>query len=68
MIVRDVLKHPELLDNFDWFNDGKDTIQWLHGFRSHVIGSQAERAFVLATIMEEQLRQYFAQQAERRPR
>lgn len=25
MIVREILKHPELIDFFDWFNDYKDT-------------------------------------------
>lgn len=29
MIVRAVLDNPELLLNFDWFNDGRDTIGWL---------------------------------------
>lgn len=31
MIVRDVLSNPELLNNFDWFNDTDDTINWLLG-------------------------------------
>jgi len=30
MIVRAVVEQPELLDRFDWFNDGKDTIAWLN--------------------------------------
>jgi hypothetical protein len=29
MIVRAVLQNPELIEHFDWFNDGKDTINWL---------------------------------------
>ena len=29
MIVREVLTNLSLLDNFDWFNDGQDTINWL---------------------------------------
>ena len=29
MIVRAVLKNPELIDKLDFFNDGKDTVQWL---------------------------------------
>jgi len=32
MIVREVLRNQTLLDNFDWFNDGDDTIRWLRGF------------------------------------
>jgi len=28
MIVREIKEHPELLDNFDWFNDYKDTRSW----------------------------------------
>lgn len=29
MIVREVLTKPELVQNFDWFNDGKDTMLFL---------------------------------------
>jgi len=29
MIVRAVLTHPELIERFDWFNDGQNTINWL---------------------------------------
>ena len=28
MIVREIKTHPELLENFDWFNDYKDTKRW----------------------------------------
>lgn len=31
MIVREVLQAPQILDRFDWFNDGQDTINWLKG-------------------------------------
>lgn len=31
MIVREILENPSLIDNFDWFNDGKDTIHFLKG-------------------------------------
>jgi hypothetical protein len=29
MIVREILKQPELIKQFDFFNDAKDTINWL---------------------------------------
>jgi hypothetical protein len=29
MIVREVLANPALLNNFDYFNDAKDTVAWL---------------------------------------
>lgn len=29
MIVREIIKQPELIENFDWFNDGKDTLNYL---------------------------------------
>jgi hypothetical protein len=29
MIVRAVLTNPEVLERFDWFNDGINTINWL---------------------------------------
>lgn len=29
MIVREVAKNIKLLDDFDWFNDYKDTRRWL---------------------------------------
>jgi hypothetical protein len=28
MIVREIKYKPELLDNFDWFNDYEDTRRW----------------------------------------
>lgn len=28
MIVREIAENQELLDDFDWFNDYKDTRQW----------------------------------------
>ena len=28
MIVREIAKHPELLEDFDWFNDYNDTRDW----------------------------------------
>lgn len=31
MIVREVLTSPELMENFDHFNDYKDTMNWLAG-------------------------------------
>jgi len=36
MIVREVLKDPALLAEFDYFNDAKDTIQWLREVGSPV--------------------------------
>lgn len=33
MIVRAIAKNPEIADNFDYFNDYKDTAAWL---RVHV--------------------------------
>lgn len=29
MIVREIKDHPELIDNFDWFNDYQDTRNWV---------------------------------------
>lgn len=31
MIRRAVLNNPAVLDNFDWFNDYRDTFNWLTG-------------------------------------
>lgn len=31
MIIREIIKHPELIEKFDFFNDAKDTINWLVG-------------------------------------
>jgi len=31
MIVREVLTNPELINDFDFFNDTKDTVSWLNG-------------------------------------
>lgn len=31
MRVREVLKDPTILDNFDFFNDTKDTLSYLRG-------------------------------------
>ncbi len=31
MIVREILASPELITNFDFFNDTKDTVSWLRG-------------------------------------
>lgn len=30
MIVRAILKNPDLADNFDYFNDFRDTLTWLY--------------------------------------
>ncbi len=30
MIIREVLQNPELVHNFDYFNDFNDTVKWLH--------------------------------------
>jgi len=30
MIVREVLTNPELINDFDFFNDTKDTVNWLN--------------------------------------
>lgn len=68
MIVRDVLKHPELIDNFDWYNDGDDTIRWLMGVSMASISRVPDEAATdLAEKMRIKSRIYFAQQAERRP-
>ncbi|KKL66534.1 hypothetical protein LCGC14_2144020 [marine sediment metagenome] len=32
MIVRKILDNPDLIDDFDFFNDYKDTLHWLKGF------------------------------------
>lgn len=67
MIVRDVLKHPELLDNFDWYNDGDDTIRWLiGGSLSSMSHAAPAEAVELALKMREKCREYFAQRGERR--
>ncbi len=29
MIVREIVKNSEIINNFDWFNDYTDTINWL---------------------------------------
>ena len=29
MIIREIVDHPELIETFDFFNDTKDTIQYL---------------------------------------
>lgn len=29
MIIREILDHPELIESFDFFNNSKDTINWL---------------------------------------
>lgn len=31
MIVREIKQNPEIIDNFDWFNDYKDTRSWAVG-------------------------------------
>lgn len=33
MIVREVIKNPSLIDNFDYFNDSEDTINWLKSIK-----------------------------------
>jgi hypothetical protein len=53
MIVREVLKQPELLDCFDWFNDSGDTIRFLKG-----VGTKESLA--LAEKMEQKAAEYFA--------
>lgn len=30
MIIRAILDHPALAENFDHFNDHRDTLGWLH--------------------------------------
>lgn len=66
MIVRDVLKCPELLDSFDWFNDGDDTIRWLRGFSLASYGRPPnQEAVALAEVMKLRSKQYFTKRAER---
>jgi len=28
MIIREIKENPNILENFDWFNDYKDTLSW----------------------------------------
>jgi tRNA-dihydrouridine synthase len=35
MIVRAILDNPELIEKFDWFNDGDNTINWLKWMRNN---------------------------------
>lgn len=44
MIVREILKDPKLLENFDFFNDYDDTARWLRGLATT---DAAQRAFEL---------------------
>ncbi len=52
MIVRAVLSNPELIERFDWFNDGNDTIGWLRWIM------KTDEAAALADKMEERLQLY----------
>lgn len=47
MIVRAVLCNPALIERFDWFNDGKDTIGWLRWIM------RTDEAAALADRMEQ---------------
>ena len=58
MIVREVLKRPELLDCFDWFNDAGDTIRFLKS-----VGT--EESLALAEKMEQKSAEYFKGLRER---
>jgi len=52
MIVRAVLDNPSLIERFDWFNDGKDTIGWLRWIM------KSDEAKALADQMEVKLQLY----------
>jgi hypothetical protein len=52
MIVRAVLDNPSLIERFDWFNDGKDTIWWLRWIM------KSDEAKALADQMEIKLQLY----------
>jgi hypothetical protein len=51
MINRRILLHPEELDNFDFFNDAKDTVQWLKR-------QQTADADLLAASLQEKYRHW----------
>lgn len=54
MIVREILDKPELIDDFDFFNDAIDTARWLRsipGYSSlegHALADKLELAAIKA--------------------
>jgi len=58
MIVRAVLQNPSLIESFDWFNDGKDTIGWLRWIM------KSDEAVALADKMEARLQLYLKERTE----
>ena len=46
MIVREILTMPELLDDFDYFNDSKDTLLWLNIMISNATNPETKHQYL----------------------
>ena len=47
MIVREVIRRPDLIDRIDFFNDGKDTIAWLKDLGQFDLADRLQQQFDL---------------------
>jgi hypothetical protein len=47
MIVREVIRQPDLIDKIDFFNDAKDTIAWLKDLGHFDLAARLQKQFDL---------------------
>lgn len=60
MIVREILTMPELLDDFDYFNDDKDTLLWLNIMISNATNPELKQQYLnLKERLEQQTKAFW---------
>ncbi len=60
MIVREILTMPELLDDFDYFNDSKDTLLWLNIIISNAPNPEVKQKYLnLKEKLEQQTKAFW---------
>lgn len=60
MIVKEIVSMPELLDNFDYFNDSKDTLLWLNIMIHNASNLETKQKYInLKEKLEQQTKAYW---------